>query len=517
MHSARQRRFERTRVATAAALLPLVVACATPAFAQDGAAAGGARAYAIVPSVGLRQTLTDNVRLTSTNREAAAVTEATAGVRATRYGGRFNGFLDYALTGRVQTQGSPQDDVSQALNAFANAELIDQWMFVDVRGVIAQQAISAFGTQSLDSSVSNPNRTETRSFSVSPYWVGSLAGAADYEVRLDHSATDTSSGAASDAATTTALARIGGGNPLGFGWSADGTHVTSDYTAGRRTKDQRLRGILTYAVTPQFNAGVIVGHEENNYESVEMRGHETGGVQFNWRPSERTTLTGNYESRFFGHSHALSFVHRTGRTIWTFTDSRNISTNASQAGTAALGSAYDLFFQQFASQEPDPIKRDLLVRQFLQTNGIAPNAVIVGGVLSSAATVQRLQALSVGLRGVRTTITFHLTQSSSGRLDNIVTAVDDLSNSSQVRQRGLHVDVSHRLTPLSSISFIVSTQRTQGDLASQESTLNSLSTTWSTRTGPRSTLSAGARWVDFDSTTQPYVERALFANLRLQF
>ena len=88
---------------------------------------------------------------------------------------------------------------------------------------------------------------------------------------------------------------------------------------------------------------------------------------------------------------------------------------------------------------------------------------------------------------------------------------------SQVRQRGLHVDVSHRLTPLSSISFIVSTQRTQGDLASQESTLNSLSTTWSTRTGPRSTLSAGARWVDFDSNAQPYVERALFANLRLQF
>ncbi len=513
MHTGRQRRFERTRVAVAAALLPAMLACAAPASAQEGTA----RAFVLTPHVDVRETLTDNVRLTSANRKASAVTEATAGLRAMRYGGRFNGFIDYALTGRVQTHGSPQDDISQSLNAFANAELIDQRMFVDVRGVIAQQAISAFGTQSLDSSVSNANRTETRSFSVSPYWVGSLAGAADYEVRLDHSIIDTSSNLATDASTTTALARIGGGNPIGFGWSADAMHVSADYTAGRRTKDQRLRGVLTYAVTPQFNAGVIVGREENNYESVEMRSHDTGGVQFNWLPSERTTLTGNYESRFFGHSHALNFVHRTGRTIWTFTDSRNISTNANQAGTAALGSAYDLFFQQFASREPDPVKRDALVRQFLQDSGLAPNAVIVGGFLASAATVQRLQALSVGLRGVRTTITLHLTQSSSARLDSIVTAVDDLTNSSRVHQRGLHVDVAHRLTPLSSINLVVSTQRTQGDLNSQESTLNSLVTTWSTRTGPRSTLSAGARWVDFDSTTQPYVERALFANLRLQF
>lgn len=512
MKTSRRGLFERTQVAAAAALLLL---CAMPVAAQD--AGGSAPEYSIEPSVGVRETITDNVRLSSTNPEADAVTEVTAAVRAVRNSGRLKGYADYAVTGRAQTQGSPQDRLSQTLNAFANAELVDQWMFIDARGVIAQRAISAFGTQSSDTSVSNANRTETRSFSLSPYWIGRLAGVADYEVRLDHSATETSSGAASDSTTSSALARVGGSNPLGFGWSADASHVVSDYSAGRRTKNQRLRGVLSYALTPQFNAGVIVGREENNYESVEMRSHDTGGVQFDWRPSERTTLSGNYESRFFGHSHALNFVHRTGRTIWTFTDSRNITTSAQQAGTAALGSAYDLFFQQFASQEPDPVKRDVLVRQFLQTNGIAPDAVIVGGFLASAATVQRLQALSVGLRGVRTTITLHVTQSSNGRLDSLVTAVDDLSNNNRVRQRGFHVDVAHRLTPLSSINLVLSTQRSEGDLANQESTLNSLSTTWLTRTGPRSSLSAGARWVDFDSPTQPYVERAIFANLRLQF
>ncbi len=509
--------FQRTRTAVALALLPLGCGWMAGAAAQDGGAAAGARSLLITPSVGVRQTFTDNARLRSTNRESDAVTELSAGVRAISNGARLKGFVDYALTGSLRARHSGENDVTQALNAFANAELIDQWMYVDLRGVIAQQAISAFGRQSGDTSVINDNRTETRSFSVSPYWRGRLLGAADYEVRLDHSVSDSDTSAASDATTSTAFAGLSGGNPLGLGWSTDLTHRTTDYSQGRRTEDQRLRGVLTYAITPQLQAGVILGRESNNFESADTRSHDTGGVQLRWQPSPRTVLSANYESRFFGHSHLLSFMHRTGRTIWTFTDTRDITTNASEAGRASLGNAYDLFFQQFASVEPDPVQRDLMVRDFLRANGIAPDALIVGGFLTSAATVQRVQALSVALRGRRTTVTFHLTQSHSGRLDTLVSAIDDLSRSSQVRQRGFHINVAHRLTPLSSANLILSTQRTEGDLNSQESTLNSVSAAWSTRTGPRSDLSAGARWVDFDATTNPYVERAIFANLRLQF
>jgi len=498
-------------------MLPLAACWLGAAHAQEVAAGSTARSSTITPSVSVRQTFTDNARLRSTDTESDAVTEATAAVRAVSNGGRLKGFVDYALTGSLRARHSSDNDVTQALNAFANAELVDQWMYVDLRGVIAQQAISAFGRQSSSTSVVNDNRTETRSLSVSPYWRGRLAGAADYEVRLDHLVTDTSSDAATDASTTTAMARLSGGNPLALGWSADYTHRSADYDRGRRTKDERLRGVLSYAFTPQFDAGVIVGRESNNFESVESRSHGTGGVQLRWQPSERTALSASYETRFFGHSHALSFMHRTGRTIWTFSDRRDISTNPSQAGQASLGNAYDLFFQQFASIEPDPIARDQLVQDFLLTNGIAPDAVLVGGFLSSAATVQRLQSLSVALRGVRTTVTFYLTQSHSSRLDSFVTVIDDLSNSSMVRQRGFHVNVSHRLTPLSSANLVLSTQRTNGDLNTQESTLNSISAIWSTRTGPRSDLSAGARWVDSDSITHPYVERAIFANLRLQF
>jgi uncharacterized protein (PEP-CTERM system associated) len=97
------------------------------------------------------------------------------------------------------------------------------------------------------------------------------------------------------------------------------------------------------------------------------------------------------------------------------------------------------------------------------------------------------------------------------------TSLDDLSNSGRVRQRGLLLDWSLRLTPQSTVSVAGSTQRSTGDLDSQSNTLKSLIATWTSTLGPRSSLSGGARHADFTSTTTPYKESALFAAFRYAF
>ncbi len=182
-----------------------------------------------------------------------------------------------------------------------------------------------------------------------------------------------------------------------------------------------------------------------------------------------------------------------------------------------LGIVYDLFFAQFATVEPDPVLRDVLVRRFLELNGINPNTPIFGGFLASGATVQRLQSLSFALTGVRNTLTFRSLYSNNVRVSRFAQLSEDLNDTSQVRQRAFFVDLAHRLTPISAANIAFARQRTTGSLNEQGSTLSSISALWSTSLTPRIGVSAGTRYVRFSSATQPYTERAVFGNIRVQF
>ena len=189
-----------------------------------------------------------------------------------------------------------------------------------------------------------------------------------------------------------------------LGWSAVASHTVSDFRAGRRTFDSRVRAGFNFLFSPELKVGVTAGRERTDLLVLGGESNPTWGVQADWTPTERTALSANVEKRFFGNSHAFRFSHRTRATVWALSDSRDISTTSSQ-GTVSFGSAYDLFFRQLESAEPDPVRRDQLVRTLLLVNGIDPNAVIVGGFLASAATLERAQVASVALVGARNTVT----------------------------------------------------------------------------------------------------------------
>jgi uncharacterized protein (PEP-CTERM system associated) len=349
---------------------------------------------------------------------------------------------------------------------------------------------------------------------ISPYLRGRLGGPLRYEARLSLETTRAKGSDAADVdngAATLHLDSGGSGAPLG--WAADASHNVSDFRAGRRTFDTRLRAGVTYVLNREFKLGLTAGSERTDILTLDGESNNTWGLQGEWTPNERTSLSANLEKRFFGNSHAVRFAHRTPNTAWALSDSRDISTSNSQ-GNASFGSAYDLFFRLFASTEPDATKRDVLVRNYLQTN---PNAVVIGGFLASAATLQRTQQASVALVGVRNTVTLQATSSRSERADKVSLAIDDLSSVREVRQHGLSLNWALRLTPLSSINVVGSYQRSAGDLSSQQTTLKAIAATWNAPLGARSTMSAGARHAVFDSTTTPYTENALFGAVRLSF
>ena len=165
--------------------------------------------------------------------------------------------------------------------------------------------------------------------------------------------------------------------------------------------------------------------------------------------------------------------------------------------------------------------RSAYVNALLLNSGISPVAQMQGGFLSSGVSLQKRRELSFALLGVRNTVTFAATQSDSGNLSqgsgSGVTTGTDFANVNNVRQDGVSMNWSHKLTGLSTLTGSAAHLRSKGrggaSLATDE-TMYSLN--FLTQLGPKTHAGLGARRVMTDGSTS-YTENALTGSLSHQF
>jgi uncharacterized protein (PEP-CTERM system associated) len=483
-----------------------------------GASAAAQAQVTVVPRISLSETFTDNAGLADTDRKSEQITQVSPGIRIDVKGARVNSYFDYALTQSLYAQNTSSGRYQNSLTTFGTVEAVENKAFFDFSGSISQQSTSAFGTQSVNNSSVNANQTEVSTYRLSPYVRGELGSTANYEARYSRGITSTDSASAFNTTNSDATVRVAGGSAFRrLGWAADAGRQQSDFSGGRSTEVDRINLGLNYALTPQLNLSVTGGRESNNYLTLDKKSYSTNSVGATWTPSKLTKISASRGNRSFGDTHSFSLEHRTSRTVWRFFDSKDVSTTPSQSGVVSLGSIYDLLFQQFESIQPDPVARAQLVNSYLQANGLSANSVAIAGFLTSAVSLQRNQRLSFALLGARDTITFLASRVESSRLDALSLALDDLSTSSRVVQRGYSINYAHRLTPDYSLGVLLSQQNTQGDLALDDSTLRSISVNVTGRVGKKATATVGARHVISSGSSAPYVENAVTGNLNVQF
>ncbi len=506
-----------------------VADAAKPAGADAGASAATGSAAALASEGTTKRTFSFEPRLTilqtfTSNAELRAgggsdqITEINPGFRLVANGSRLKAYADYTLRDVIYAQNSSKSSALSSLNAFGNLRAIDNWAFLDFRSTISQQAISAFGSQVPDNGPINTNLSQTFNTQLSPYIVGRLGGAVNYELRYNWATNRSESNAASNLTTREALLNLRGETGASrLSWSANlGSH-RYDYDNGRATRDDIFRVVVGYAVSPQLTLSAIGGRETNNFISLTDETHNSSGWGVNWIPSDTTRLSLSRENRFFGESHSLTFDHRGRRTEWRYSDTRDVSANPNQSGAGSAGTLYDLIFAQMASLEPDPIKRADLVNAFLLAYGLSPDSKAPTGFLTSAVTLQRAQNLSFAILGIRDTITFIATQTQTRRLDTLSTANDDLARGAGIQQRGFSVNYAHRLTPMSSFSVSAMQTESSGSAAASDASTRRLFLNFTTKLGTQSTASLGARRVLSDGGLAPYTESALTGSLNLQF
>ena len=486
--------------------------------AQEKTEASGKPLLTIIPRLGLTETLTNNVALSGTNPQSEQITEISPGVRLQIDGARIKTYLDYTLTGLAYANGTSARQSQNALNAFGTIEAIDNRAFVEFSGNISQQTISALGTQSLDSTTLNANRAEVATYRVSPYLKGQVANLGEYEARFSRSVTSSDAQAASGSATSETMVKFTSSNTYrGLGWSADLGRQSVSYSQSRLTTANHFNVGPRYTVSSQVLVYAKVGREANNYTTEGAQNYNSSGVGLIWLPSPLSSVTVTRQHRSFGDAYDLALEHRSARTVWKFTDAKDVVTTPVQNGAGSMGSMYDLLFSQFASIEPDPVARAKMVETYLQTNGISASASAVNGFLTSAVSLQHRQELSFALLGLRDTITFIATRSESSRLDSLSVSADNLANSGVVHQDGLSLQYAHRLTPDYALGLLYSWQKTASNSNLPETNLRSLNVNLTGKLGKRSAVSLSARRTVVDGDTSPYAESAVIGNINVQF
>lgn len=481
-----------------------------PASAQQGG-----RASSFSTTLDTTLTYIDSKRDDAFFQGSDLTTEVRPGFRYASQSGRIRGSLNYGLGLVLHSRGSPSSEAQHQLSANLVGELIEKRAFVDIAASIAKQSLSAYGQQSVDSNrADNANLGEVGSLSISPYIKGTLGSIATYNVRLNAAATNTRKSIAGDSTSTGGSVSVNSASSGSvIGWGLNASTTTTDFRAG--TESTSERAIASLSFTPDIDWAFTLrgGKESTDIGASQQQSYSTWGASLRWQPSPRTTADINTDHRFFGRSHAITLSHRFPLSSVRFTSARDVTLSTNPNGLGQPQTLYQLFYQQFASIEPDPILRDQLVLTFLGGQGQDPNATVGGGFLSTGASLQERHDFAWNYSAKRLTLALQAFANRSGLIGS--TSVTPIGE--DVRQRGYNGTVSYRLTPTASVGLNGSRLMTKPTSVQPGTDLKSLSLSFTDQLGRRTTGALSARYSVFNSAFNPYRESAVTASLAMRF
>ena len=79
---------------------------------------------------------------------------------------------------------------------------------------------------------------------------------------------------------------------------------------------------LIVSPTAQLSVTLTAGRERNDIITLQETSYDNTGIAVDWRPSQRTRLAVAAQKRYFGTGHNISLEHRTGLTVWRYTDTK---------------------------------------------------------------------------------------------------------------------------------------------------------------------------------------------------
>lgn len=509
---------------------PRAVAAVSALLAAGGVSmsqSAHAENWRVTPSLTTRMIVSDNINFSATRPQSDSLIEVAPGVSVRRVSPRINVTAAYTPRYFHYVDETFPSRLSHAFNLNGRLEVIDDLFFLDARAVSSQQNNSVFNAVPTDNALAANQLSNTRTYSLTPSFRG--------KVRLGDVATWSSSFTTIRTESTGNLGSLSSetfngaleSTPAKLGWRVDLSSTSTSSERGGGTKRDRLTGSLIYRPDVNLQLTGRYGFENGNVPGggrANQGNTDTYGMGVVWTPTPRTSLRADIDKRFFATTSSLNATHRMARTAFTATHSRTLTNRAEQllrpTGSVDLFDSLSLI-EPFAS-ETDPIQREQLMTDFLNSRGLNRFIVGLNPILTDREYLQTRTQFSVTRTGVRSslTVSVFVTESDSGVGSSRALAGDDFALASAIRQHGWNATFSHRLGSSSSLSLNYTSTQSNArstSLSGLGSNRDVLNATLSTPFGARTSGSIGLRMTRATVAAGDVDENAVIATLNTRF
>jgi len=490
---------------------------------NSNAAAGK---WTITPDITVKGTYDDNASLVDAPTEGTFITEIAPGIHITGSGTRLKGHLDYRADGIIYSNNSSENRIANYLNATGTLEAIENFFYVDAFGYIDQTYLSPFGPRPSNVTTITPNRTESRTYGISPYVRGNAGNAFSYSLRYRYSYYETDNSALPYTQIDEWIGRAESPIAL-FGWALDYDDSNIAYNKFN-IGDQfstLYRGTLYYQPDPTLRLNATGGWEENNYFALETRSNSIYGGGLSWKPTPLTSADYQYEERYYGPSHLADLQYRTPLSVWRLSYVRHATTQQQSLLTIPAGNTAALLDAVFTSRIPDAAERQAAVTQFIQSRGLP---AFISGPISFYTLRPFLEEradASVALLGKRSSVILNafdvMTQAFAAACPSGVPDSLCPAQGAPLFQHGFGINATRQLTGTTSLGAgATRTYAHQDEPVAAKSLNDSFNLVLSRTLSPKTDTFAGLSYTRFTSqtpTSSTSQSRSVFAGLYHRF
>lgn len=483
--------------------------------------------WQIVPTLSVAETFTDNVGLQPAGLERSDfVTQVSPGVIVSAAGPRLRLNANYSPQ-FIYRANEGTADVFQQLSANGNAELMEQLLFVDATASMFQSNLSLFAPQPDSNVNSTANRTNVRTFTVSPYLRHAFGNFAQGEARYTYSTVNTDASASLSNSQSSGINLSLGSGPSFrlYTWNLNYNKQYLYYGqgAGTQTPDVVTETVTAFGrrlLTPQLAVVSTVGYEDNNYVFV---GTPPKGSFWNaglqWTPTLRTNLSFTTGRRYFGTTRTLDFSHRTRLTLWSLNYNESVTSTRSQFLVPSTVGTAGYLDTLFLSSFPDPAERQIAVQTFISQNGLPSSLTVPLNFFTNQFFLVKAWRGSFGILGIQNSVIANVFTQTSDSTSAGQPGTGDFALSSSTKQSGGSLVWTRRFTAQTSSNAIASYTRNEAPALSRVDHYTNVTLSLTHQFQPRLTGSLSYRWSQSNSSVAgaDYKENAVVASANMRF
>ncbi|BBB28747.1 TIGR03016 family PEP-CTERM system-associated outer membrane protein [Neptunomonas japonica] len=432
-------------------------------------------------SVTLSEIYTDNADLSHDQQKSELITTITPNLSLQGKGGRANLTLNASL--EVNNSSGASSSFNPRLGADGDVEILEDFLFVDASANITQNTIDAFRPSGTDRLSDTDNTTNTYNYQLSPHFTQRYKGVAELTGRYTYNYQLNSDNDVGDSSSQAFVLSLDNGTDFTqLTWG--GTLNYKDSGGDSSSELLSTDASLGYKFNRSWQVRGSTGFEWNEFDTQRS---DNDGVRWDvsaiWTPSSRTSLNIGYGDRFFGSTPTLDFTHRSRRSLFSASYSRELTDSASLLSEQSAFNTTNA-----AGQAIDPITGDPLPLTNSTFN-------IADGVF-----VNEKFQLSYTLTGKRSSLTVGASHSiqkfESGRTDETL----EKYNASASRRLSSVLDVD--------LGYVLSRQQRDGD---EDAITSEYSAGLARKLGKDSRLKLTYRFIDreSDDLTNDYQENRL--------